>query len=113
MDILRRYSRNLPLLLVIAGVVGSLFMYFTWDIVSASNLYDRHDMKYFFQYSQWAEGKGVLYKDVYSDYLLLANLLFGVFHFFAATLRPFLLPSKVFHGSGHQPLGFFTFGLLT
>ena len=96
MDILRRYSRNLPLLLVIAGVVGSLLMYFTWDIVSASNLYDRHDIGYFFQYSQWAEGKGVLYKDVYSDYLLLANLLFGVFHFLAATLRPLSTTFKSF-----------------
>jgi hypothetical protein len=71
-------------------------MYFSWDIVTGSKLYDRHDMEYFFQYSRWAAGQGVLYKDVYTDYLLFANLIFGFFRFLAEIFHPLSTSFKSF-----------------
>ncbi|MGL5064633.1 MAG: hypothetical protein ACRC62_32020 [Microcoleus sp.] len=77
-----------PRLLLLVGVVGAIFFYFSWDAVTASKLFDRYDIDQYYIRSRWAIGQGVLFKDVWSDYLLLPNLLFGVFRFISENLRP-------------------------
>ncbi len=81
-------ERRLPAILIFLWIVGILFLYTIWVPFVSSNWFDNWDFEHYFKYSQWAVGQGTLYKDVYSDYLLLPNLIFGVFHAVAEVVRP-------------------------
>ena len=68
----------------------------SWDAVTVSKLFDRYDIDQYYMRSRWAIGEGVLFKDVWSDYLLLPNLLFGVFRFLSENLHPLSTSFKSF-----------------
>jgi hypothetical protein len=73
-----------------AAVGGVLLLSIFWPQFYASKIYDRFDLGNYFLYSNWVEpGHGRLYFEVYSDYLLLANLLFAPFHWVARHLPLF------------------------
>ena len=96
MQAMQMIARSPKASLGVLGILGIIFMYLFWDLIQYVKLFDEHDLSYFFKYSQWAVGQGTLYKDVYSDYLLLPNLLFGCFHFLAKSLHPFTDEFKSF-----------------
>lgn len=85
-----------PRLLLILGAVGAIVFYLSWDAITASNLFDRYDIDQYYIRSRWAIGEGVLFKDVWSDYLLLPNLLFGLFRFLSENLHPLSTSFKSF-----------------
>jgi len=74
---------------LVAGAIGALLITVLWPAIYASKAYDRFDLGNFFLYASWVDGPGKLYVDVYSDYLLLANLLFAPFRLVATGLNPF------------------------
>lgn len=77
-----------PKLLLVLGILGAIIFYLSWDTVTASKLFDRYDIDQYFMRSRWAIGEGVLFKEVWSDYLLLPNLLFGLFRLVSENLHP-------------------------
>jgi hypothetical protein len=81
---------------LVTGVVGALLLTATWSRVYANKAYDHFDLGNFFAYAAWADGPGSLYVDVYSDYLLLANLLFAPFRLMATRWNPFHDPLQSF-----------------
>ena len=85
-----------PRLLLILGAVGAIVLYLSWDAVTASKLFDRYDINEYYMRSRWAIGEGVLFKEVWSDYLLLPNLLFGLCRFFSENLHPLSTSFKSF-----------------
>ena len=85
-----------PRLFLLLGAVGAIVLYLSWDAVTASKLFDRYDIDQYYMRSRWAIGEGVLFKDVWSDYLLLPNLLFGVFRFLSENLHPLSTSFKSF-----------------
>ena len=72
-----------------AGVLGILLITSLWRHIYANKAYDHFDLGNFFAYAAWADQPGSLYVEVYSDYLLLANLLFAPFRLIATHLNPF------------------------
>lgn len=64
-------------------LIPSVLIYLWWRVVTASGplgigrFFDTHDVGYYFDTSTWVIGNGVLYRDIVSDYPLMANLLFG------------------------------------
>jgi hypothetical protein len=85
-----------PRLLLILGAVGAIVLYLSWDAVTASKLFDRYDLDQYYTRSRWAIGEGVLFKEAWSDYLLLPNLLFGLFRFLSENLHPLSTSFKSF-----------------
>jgi hypothetical protein len=83
-------------LLLILGAVGAIVLYLSWDAVTVSKLFDRYDIDQYYIRSRWAIGEGVLFKEVWSDYLLLPNLLFGLFRFLSENLHPLSTSFKSF-----------------
>lgn len=86
------------LLLLIIGCTGAIGMYLSWNWLTTTRpwginfFFDAHDLKVYFQSSRWAVGQGTLYKDVFSEYPLFANLIFGFVRYLAEILHP--LPSS-------------------
>ena len=65
----------------------SLVSLFHWDafrhasVLGLFTVFERHDMHVYFLSSAWVQGQGTLYREVASEYLLPANLLFGAVRF--------------------------------
>jgi hypothetical protein len=95
------YYKSQTFLLVI-GILGSLGMYLLWDFLTESQflarhkLFDEWDLKVYFNASRWAVGQGTLYKDVFSEYPLFANLIFGLFRFLGELTHPLSSSFKSF-----------------
>ena len=49
---------------------------------------DRHDLDVYFESSRWIVGGGRLYKEVWSEYPLLANIVFAVWRYLANLVHP-------------------------
>lgn len=77
----------------------TITMLFLTVICGAAVFYDKPaditDVFVYFQSSDWVVGKGVLYRDVFSEYPLLANIIFGFIRFlsipFGGDFRSFYL----------------------
>ncbi len=69
----RAYYTGLASLAVAGILVAYVFLHF----VPKTHWFDTHDVALFYSESRWAAGDGVLYRDVPSEYPLLANLLFA------------------------------------
>jgi hypothetical protein len=85
----------------ILGFVGIIVIYFGWyllkvRLVGIRILYDPHDIGVYFKSSQWAIGEGILYRDVFSEYPLLANLIFGAIRYVSHVLHPLSVESQSF-----------------
>lgn len=89
-----RIFKNKSLLFLILGIVGILFMYFFIDWITTVRLvgiriiYDSHDIGVYYNSSRWVAEEGRLYKEVFSEYPLLANLIFGFIRLLAEKLQP-------------------------
>jgi len=79
--------RPVPLGLVVAALLAAaalgLATFLRWDafrhasVFGLWNLFDWHDIHVYFLSSGWVAGQGTLYREVPSEYPLLANLLFA------------------------------------
>ena len=97
MNINRRIYTKVPLLsLLVVGFVGAMVMYWLlYQLTSTNpNSFQPNDLSVYFQSSRWVVGQGTLYKDVFSEYPLLPNLIFGCFRFLAELFHHF---SSSFH----------------
>src|SRR5437899_2398642 len=88
MDVRQNLYRNAPKLLAILGVAGIIFLYFAWGLVAKSNAFSGHDIRVYYDSSRWAAGEGTLYKDVFSEYPPVANLVFGTIRFLSELWHP-------------------------
>ena len=89
-----RISWRSPYLLIIAGGAGAFVMYCAWGILHINPwgirfLFDANDLNVYFKSSRWVVGQGILYKGVFSEYPLLANLIFGFVRYLSEILHPF------------------------
>ena len=68
---------NLPnLRLVIGTSSGALYMFIAYLFASTGKLPDDHDINVYFTSTNWVYGAGTLYRDIPSEYPLLANVIF-------------------------------------
>ncbi len=80
-------------------IISLIGMYLAWDFLFFHRpfgirlLFDDFDINVYFQSSRWIVGEGILYKDVFSEYPLLANLIFGYCRLVAKVTHPF--PSDI------------------
>ncbi len=87
------FSRSLYLLIIL-GCAGSILMYCSWGLLSHTKpwgirlFFDPIDLNVYFKSSRWVAGEGSLYKGVFSEYPLLANLIFGIVRYLAEILHP-------------------------
>src|SRR5690242_2869077 len=91
MDAPRRLDARVPFVLLLAGVLAVIPLYFAWGWVAGSKVFTANDIRVYFASSRWAAGEGTLYRDVFSEYPLVPNLIFGAFRALAEAWRP--LPS--------------------
>lgn len=76
------------------SIISIIAMYLSWDFLFRNQLFglkllDLYDIKVYFDSSRWVVGQGILYIDVFSQYTLLANLIFGLSRFVAEVTHPF------------------------
>lgn len=89
-------------LLIILGCAGSILMYCSWGLLSHTKpwgirlFFDPIDLNVYFKSSRWVVGGGSLYKGVFSEYPLLANLIFGIVRYLAEILHPLSSPFDSF-----------------
>lgn len=89
----RIYWRS-PYLLIILGAAGAFVMYYFWVVLHINPgrirfLFDANDLNVYFKSSRWVVGQGILYKGVFSEYPLLANLIFGFVRYLSEIIHPF------------------------
>jgi uncharacterized membrane protein len=90
------YLLSSPLFFSLVFLAGFLWLYsyFTQLIntipFGIRFFFDYSDLSVYFQSGRWAVGQGTLYKDVFSEYPFLANIIFGIFRFLASFIQPFL-----------------------
>ncbi len=75
-------------LLLLIGFTGIVLLYLSWEFIIENRYFDRSDLDVYFKESRWVVGQGVLYKEVFSEYPLLANLIFGFVRFSSELLHP-------------------------
>ena len=63
---------------------------------NARYLFDSFDLSGYLKSSRWVIGRERLYREVFSEYPLLANLLFGFTHRLALSMRPVLTELAAF-----------------
>lgn len=89
----KTFSRSLYLLIIL-GCAGSILMYCSWELLSNIRpwgirlFFDPIDLNVYFKSSRWVVSGGKLYKEVFSEYPLLANLIFGIVRYLAEILHP-------------------------
>ncbi len=80
-------------------IISLMGLYLVWDALFSYRpfgirlLFDNIDIGVYFQSSRWIVGQGVLYEDAFSEYPLLANLVFGFCRLVAQVIHPF--PSDI------------------
>ena len=88
-------SREKRSYIVAAVIISLMGLYLVWDALFSYRpfgirlLFDSIDIGVYFQSSRWIVGQGILYEDVFSEYPLLANLVFGVCRLVAEVIHPF------------------------
>ena len=87
----------LPLLLGLVPTALLVAAYYSIGSFGAEkiNPYER-DLTVYFHSADWVSGKGVLYKSVFSEYPLPANLIFALVRIASTALTPLLSPLAAF-----------------
>ncbi|HEY9779993.1 MAG TPA: hypothetical protein V6D09_07650 [Leptolyngbyaceae cyanobacterium] len=90
------FLRKKPyLLLLTLGCIGAIAMYCSWGLLTYIKpwglrlFFDSNDLNVYFRSSRWVVDQGILYKDIFSEYPLLAGLIFGIVRYLAKILHPF------------------------
>ncbi|OAI47012.1 hypothetical protein AYO44_10425 [Planctomycetaceae bacterium SCGC AG-212-F19] len=76
--------------LAILAALGSAALLLCLCVLPTTHWFDLHDVRIYHDQSRWVVGEGTLYRDVPSEYPLLANLLFGKCRLGAALLSPLI-----------------------
>ena len=77
------------------ALAGPLFLYLNWNWLTTTRpggvrvAFDGYDLGIYHTTSRWAVGDGTLYRDVFSEYPLAANLIFAAVRLVADHLDPF------------------------
>ncbi|BAY78826.1 hypothetical protein NIES25_53040 [Nostoc linckia NIES-25] len=87
-------KKKLAYILFAFGIISIAVMYLLWDFLFHNKLFglkllDLYDIDVYFRSSRWVVGEGILYKNIFSQYTLLANLIFGFSRFVAEATHPF------------------------
>jgi hypothetical protein len=76
------------------GFAGIIIIYFSLGWLTTTTpfgirlFFDNYDINVYYKSSAWVAGGGKLYQEVYSEYLILANLIFGLLRFLAEIFQP-------------------------
>jgi hypothetical protein len=73
-----------PFVVIILGLSGVTIHS---PILGVRLLFDEHDISVYFRSSRWIFGEGTLFRDVASEYPLLANLVFGTWRCVASAVN--------------------------
>lgn len=84
----RRFFTNLTLALLPTLVTLGIYLVTGPVCLGQAITFDLGDLVIFFGSSSWLDGQGVLYRDILSEYPLLANLIFGAVRVVSFGLLP-------------------------